>query len=72
MKTGRLLKFHRPRGEIQAYLYRQGPVVRAELYRPFPPRSGPAKPLPSFSGESEEEVEERVRRWVDEHFPKGR
>ena len=33
MKTGRLLKFPRPGGDVHAYLYQDGPLVRASLYR---------------------------------------
>ena len=32
MKTGRLLKFQRPGGEVHAYFYDDGGVVRASLY----------------------------------------
>ena len=38
MKTGRLLKFHRPGGEVHAYLYREGAGFRAAVYLMSPDR----------------------------------
>lgn len=68
MKTGRLLKFPRPGGDVHAYLYQDGPLVRASLYH-FAP--GPERaPVHEVSGRSDEEVEAVVRAWVDRHFPK--
>jgi hypothetical protein len=68
MKTGRLLKFPRPGGDVHAYLYQDGLLVRASLYRLAP---GPARaPVHEITGESAEEVEAVVREWVDRHFPR--
>ncbi len=65
MKTGRLLKFGRGPTEIQAYLYADGPVVRAALY--VMGAGAHASPLPDheLSGASQGEVEAAVRAWVD-------
>jgi hypothetical protein len=68
MKTGRLLKFPRPGGDVHAYLYQDGPLVRASLYRLAP---GPERaPVHEIAGQTAEEVEAVVREWVDRHFPK--
>jgi hypothetical protein len=69
MKTGRLLKFTRPGGEVHAYLYRESSLFRAALYVV----SGPARrgdAVHALAGASETAVEHDVRSWVDEHFPK--
>ncbi len=68
MKTGRLLKFRRPAGDVHAYLYREGGNVQAAIY--VAARAGGAPPAVTFSGTSEAEVEAQVRVWVDEHFPR--
>ena len=77
MKTGRLLKFHRPGGEVHAYVYREGPLVHAALFvlsRPPGPGSrratGTQETMQSFSGGTDMEVEARVRAWIEEHFPR--
>jgi hypothetical protein len=68
MKTGRLLKFPRPGGDVHAYLYQDGPLVRASLYRLA---HGPERaPVHEIAGQSDEEVEAVVRAWVERHFPK--
>jgi hypothetical protein len=69
MKTGRLLKFRRPGGEVHAYLYREEDHFRAALYL-----SGreDGSPLETLSGPVESGVERDVRAWVDEHFPPKR
>jgi hypothetical protein len=72
MKTGRLLKFPRPGGDVQAYVYREGSEYRAAVYV-VAPGQGPA-PLPaeSFSGATEADVEAAVRAWVERNHPKAR
>lgn len=72
MKTGRLLKFHRPGGEVQAYVYLDGRLFRAALYLLSAERGHTSEPLHAISGPSEAKVEEEVRAWVDRHFPRGR
>jgi hypothetical protein len=72
MRTGRLLKFPRPAGDIHAYLYRDGRVIRAAVYVMSSTRSGNAEPIHTISGASEARVEEAVRAWVDAHYPKRR
>jgi hypothetical protein len=69
VKTGRLLKFRRPGGDVHAYLYREGEVVHAEVFVAATMSARPA--AERFSGGTEPEVEARVRAWVDRHFPKA-
>ena len=71
MKTGRLLKFHRPAGEVQAYVYHDGGRFHAALYLLSATASRTSEPLHTFSGVSEAEVEEAVRAWVADHFPRN-
>jgi hypothetical protein len=72
MRTGKLLKFQRPGGDIQAYLYREGSVAKAAVYvRSAQPTLG-ADPVHTISGASELGVEAEVRKWVESHFPKER
>lgn len=71
MKTGRLLKFRRPAGEVHAYLYREGTQFRAALYLLSAERSR-GQPVHTLAGASETKVEEEVRAWVDKNFPRGR
>ncbi len=70
MKTGKLLKFHRPGGEIQAYVYDDGGVARANLYL-LAPGNRPGAPVHRFSAPSVAQVEEELRAWVDAHFPRS-
>jgi hypothetical protein len=70
VKSGRLLKFHRPGGDVHAYLYRDGPVVRAALYVMSPAREGDSEPQHVISGPSEEQVEAEVRAWIEARFPR--
>jgi hypothetical protein len=66
MKTGRLLKFHRPGGDVHAYLYAEAEGIRAALYLMAP---GPRR-VHEIRGPSSEEVEEQVRAWIDVHYPR--
>ena len=68
MKTGRLLKFRRPGGEVHAYLYREEDHFRAALYLLSSGRED-GSPLETLSGPVESTVEQDVRAWVDAHFP---
>jgi hypothetical protein len=70
MKTGRMLKFHRSGTDIHAYLYREGAEVRASLYVLPAERGKRPRPLPTFAGATEAEVETHVRAWIETHFPK--
>jgi hypothetical protein len=70
MKTGRLLKFHRPGGEVQAYLYRDGAGFRASIYLVAKDASGSNEALKRVSADSEAAVEAVVRAFVDERFPR--
>jgi len=71
MKTGKLLKFHRPGGDVQAYVYLEGGLFRAALYLLTPARSSHSSAVHAISGPSEAVVEEAVRAWVDENFPRS-
>ncbi len=67
MKTGRLLKFKRPGGEVQAYLFHDGDVVRASLYLMAPGYE--ESPVHEVTGANSEGVEAEVRDWIDCYFP---
>jgi len=71
MKTGRMLKFRRPGGEIHAYLYQEQGQYRAALYMLAAGRED-GSPLQTLSGPAESGVEQDVRAWVDANFPAGR
>lgn len=71
MKTGRLLKFQRPGGEVQAYLYREAGQYHAAMFLYCPERNVDGEPLPSITGASEAKVEEAVRAWVEQHYPRA-
>jgi hypothetical protein len=66
MKTGRLLKLSRAGVDVQVYLYRDGPEVKAAIYA-----AGAAghDPVHTVTGPSEAAVEREVRAWVDANFP---
>jgi hypothetical protein len=68
MKTGRLLKFRRPGGEVHAYLYEEAGQYRAALYLLSADRPDDA-PIEMLSGAEESGVEQDVRAWVDSRFP---
>ena len=70
MKTGRLIKFQRPGGEVQAYLYREEGAYHAAMFLCAPERDVNGLPLPSISGPSEAKVEEAVRAWVEKNYPR--
>jgi hypothetical protein len=66
MKTGRLLKFQRPGGEVHAYIYREGGSYRASLFV----ATDKSQPAARLEHNSEAGVERAVREWVDARFPK--
>jgi hypothetical protein len=68
VKTGRLLKFHRPGGDVQAYLYQESGVFRASVYV-LGDHSRGGQPVETLSGPSEAAVERELRAWVAAHFP---
>ncbi|HET7291093.1 MAG TPA: hypothetical protein VFM88_01585 [Vicinamibacteria bacterium] len=70
MKTGRLLKFHRPGGEVHAYLYREGSGFRASIYLMAAEKGSGNEPLQRLAAASEAELEAAVRAFVDERFPR--
>jgi hypothetical protein len=68
MKRGRLLKFHRPGGDVHAYLYLEGEAARAVVYLLAP---GHEKgPVHEIRAASSDEVEQEVRAWIDAHYPR--
>jgi hypothetical protein len=71
MKTGRLLKFRRPGGEVHVYLYKEEGQYRAALYLVSAGSEG-GPPLQTLSGPQESAVEQDVRAWVDAHYPAAR
>ena len=72
MRTGKLLKFQRPGGDVQAYLYREGALTKAALYVLTAERRKENDPIHTITGASVIGVEAEVRRWVESHFPKKR
>jgi hypothetical protein len=68
MKTGRLLKFRRPGGDVHAYLYEEAGAVRASVYVLAPGQD--RLPVHEVSGADSEAVEAEVRAWVQAHFPR--
>ena len=71
MKTGRLFKFQRPAGDVHAYIYRDGDVVRAALYVMSSDRAGENEPIQTLDGATEAAVETAVRAYVDARFPRA-
>jgi hypothetical protein len=71
VKTGRLLKFHRPAAEIHAYLYRDGPSFCAAVYVMSHEPGRQNEPVQSLSGPSEQEVEAATRKWIESRYPKS-
>jgi len=70
VKTGRLLKFHRPAVEIHAYLYRDGASFCAAVYVSHEP-GRQNQPVQSLSGSSDEEVEDATRKWIESRYPRN-
>ena len=71
MRTGRLLKFQRPEGEVHAYLFREeGGGYSGVLYVLSGPPTGEQDSAHTVLGRTEAEVETGVRAWVDLHFPR--
>ncbi len=71
MKTGRLIKFQRPGGEVQAYLYREAGQYHAAMFLYCPERNTNGEPLPTITGATEAKVEEAVRAWVEKNYPRA-
>jgi hypothetical protein len=69
VRTGRLLKFHRPGGDIQAYVYREGAGFCASVFQVGGPTRREA-PLHTLTGPTETAVEQALRAWLDVHYPK--
>jgi hypothetical protein len=71
MKTGKLMKFTRPAGDVQAYLYRDADLFRASLYV----MAGDARsrePVHPLADPSEETLLTEIRAWVEAHYPRAR
>ena len=69
MKTGKLMKFPREGGDIQAYLYRDKGLVRASLYVTTR-GTRTQEPVHTIADPDEEQVVAEVRSWVLAHFPR--
>jgi hypothetical protein len=72
MKSGRLLKFHRPGGDVHLYLYREAGEVRGALYVRAAGRPEVGPPTHTVVGPSEERVEAEARAWIDANYPRER
>ncbi len=71
MKTGKLMKFSRASGDLQAYLYRDADLFRASLYL----LSGGVRshePVHTLADANEDALLAGVRAWVQEHHPRPR
>jgi hypothetical protein len=68
VKTGRLLKFHRPGGDVHVYLYLEGERARAAIYTLG--QADEHAPLHQILGRTAEEVEAEARAWIDLHYPR--
>jgi hypothetical protein len=68
VKTGRILKFHRPGGDVQAYLYQEGGVFRASVFV-LGPSGRKDEPLEILTGGSESAVELELRAWIEKNYP---
>ena len=68
MKTGRLLKFHRPGGDIHAYFYQEGDQARAAIY--LMSAGVDRGTVHRIAGPSDDQVEAEVRAWVESHYPR--
>ena len=71
MKTGKLMKFPREGGDIQAYLYRDADLFRASLYV-MAQGARSREPVHTIADANEEQVVAEVRSWVLAHFPRPR
>lgn len=70
MKTGRLLKFDRPGGQVHAYLYMNEGRHCAAVYVTASGRRSGNEPVHRITGDSDACVEAAARAWIDEHFPR--
>jgi hypothetical protein len=68
VKTGRLLKFHRPGGDVQAYLYQEGGVFRASVFV-LGPGGGGGDAQATLTGATEAGVERELRAWIEKNYP---
>jgi negative regulator of sigma E activity len=68
VKTGRLLKFQRPGGDVQAYLYQEDGLFRASVFV-LTPSASAGDAQATLTGETEAAVESALRAWLEEHYP---
>ena len=68
MKTGRLLKFHRPGADVHAYLYQEVDEMRAVIF--LMSSADTRDPVHRITGATGDEVEAEVRAWVESHYPR--
>lgn len=71
MKTGKLMKFPREGGDIQAYLYRDAGLFRASLYV-MARGARSREPVHTIADPNEAQVVAEVRSWVEAHYPRPR
>ena len=70
MKTGRLLKFHRRDADVHAYLYQEGAQFKAAIYVLGRQAEAQQPAEQELVAGSSQLVEDEVRAWVDDHFPR--
>jgi len=71
MKTGKLMKFKHPTGDVQAYLYRDADQFRASLYL-LSRGVRSHEPVHTLADDNEDALVADVRAWVQEHYPRPR
>jgi hypothetical protein len=71
MKTGKLMKFSRAAGDVQAYLYRDADTFRASLYL-LSGGERSREPIHTLADADEDHLLAEVRAWVQEHYPRPR
>jgi hypothetical protein len=71
MKTGKLMKFSREGGDVQAYLYRDANLFKASLYVSAQGTRA-REPVHTIADPDEEQLVAEVRSWVLAHFPRPR
>jgi len=69
VKTGRLLKFHRPAAEIHVYLYQDGAAFKATVYVRATATQAERPPL-ELQARTAAALDAEVRAWVDAHYPR--
>jgi len=71
MKTGKLMKFPRPAGDIQAYLYKDADTFKASLFL-LSAGEQSREPVHTLADRDEDALLAEVRAWVQTHYPRER